>query len=534
MAEPTTPFTVSSAASPASPASPAVFAHDASFEPGQVAAGVQLGPLEARYEELFSAVIEDGVITPEERAHLERAADELGLDRERLFSLERALTAAYEARRRVRVREIGAEELGDARGAGGADPLATTGPDGQGAAAAPAPGVEALTRRVRALEARIAELLDELEEARAQAAVEVDLSGVVTTAGPVADLDDPEELLRRLRPDPRDVTLVRALRRAFDARGQLDWAFCAARLLVHLGGADDASRELYLRLRGEGLVRPRASLSPEGWHRLLVHPEQEALVGEIFAAVLGPVLLGRLAALRRDGTLPRLDPAQRQDPATSTVTAVRCFAWAGAILGVQLPPLYTDPVASLAARMIPGTAPAIRLGKPALVGRTPVELAFLAGEHLAYFRDDAFMRALFDGIVDLEDVFLAALSIGNRALPLAPAVRARVAPLAQAIEPLLDPVRVDRLRGAFLRFVEEGGRTNLQRWASATDATAARAGLLLSDDLGAAATILTLEDPAHAAERMDDLLLFSVGERYAKLRRQIGIAVDEGAAGGGG
>jgi hypothetical protein len=383
--------------------------------------------------------------------------------------------------------------------------------------------VQTLKRRVQVLEARIAELEEELDDLRAQRASNVDLSGVV--AGAAADVDDPEELLRRLRPDPRDRELLAALRKAFTKRGEADRAWCAAQALVHLGAADDEARALFEAHRTEGLVRPSAALSPEGWHRLLVHPEQEALVGEIFAAVLGPVLLGRIAALRRDGALPRLDPAQRHDPTTSTVTAVRSFGWAAAILGVQLPPLYADPSAPETARMVPATAPALRLGKQALSGRAPVELAFLAGEHLACFRDDAFMRALFDGIVELEDVFLAALSIGNPAIPLTPAVRARVTPLAQAIEPLLDPVHVDRLRGAFLRFVEEGGRANLQRWASAVDATAARAGLLLANDLGAAEAVLRIEDPSRVEERMNDLLLFAVGDRYAKLRKQIGIAV---------
>jgi len=501
------------------PTSP--FAHDASFEPGEAAAGVRLGRLEAQYEELFSEVIEDGVITPSERGRLTRAADALGLDHERLLQLERALTAAYEARRRVRVREIAAIAEAPVR-----DDVVSGAP---ALAAEPGPvgaRVEGLERTVAMLEARIAELEAEVEDLRSQVAVDVDVSGVVTAAGPAGEVDDPEELLRRLRPDPRDGELLRALHRAFERSGQADRAFAAAHALVHVGAADEEIRAAYLRLRGEGLVRPRAALSRESWHRLLAHPEQEPLVGEIFAAVLGPVLLGRIAALRRDGALPRLDPAARQDPATSTVTAVRCFGWAASILGVQLPPLFADPAAPEAARMIAGTTPSLRLGRQGLSGRSPAELAFLAGEHLAYFRDDAFMRALFEGIPELEDVFLAALSIGNPAIPLAPAVRARVAPLSQAIAPLLDPVRVDRLRGAFMRFVEEGGRTNLQRWATAIDATAARAGLLLSNDLGAAEAVLTIEDPGHAEERMNDLLLFTVSERYAKLRKQIGIAVD--------
>ncbi len=37
--------------------------------------------------------------------------------------------------------------------------------------------------------------------------------------------------------------------------------------------------------------------------------------------------------------------------------------------------------------------------------------------------------------------------------------------------------------------------------------------------------MLRLEDPAHVEERIDDLLLFAVGERYAKLRKQLGVAL---------
>jgi hypothetical protein len=297
-------------------------------------------------------------------------------------------------------------------------------------------------------------------------------------------------------------------------------------VLVHLGAATNDEASFHASLQPAGLVRPSASLSRESWQRLLIHPDQEPVVGQLFAAVLGPVLLGRIAAMRRDGALPRLDAATRQDPATSTLTSVRCFAWAGAILAVQVPPIHADPSAADTVTMVPATAPALRLGKLALSGRSPSELAFLAGEHLSYFRDDAFMRALFDAITELEDLFLATLAIGNPALPMTAPVRARVAPIAQAIEPLLEPAQIDRLRGGFIRFVEDGGRANLQRWANAVDATAARAGLLLANDLGAAAAVLRMEDPSRADERTDDLILFALSERYANLRKQLGIAVD--------
>ena len=89
--------------------SDATFEHDASFERVQPEGNVRLGKLEAMYEELFAEVIEDGVITVEERQKLDKMADSLGLDRTRLRKLETALQAAYEARNRVVIRDMSAE-----------------------------------------------------------------------------------------------------------------------------------------------------------------------------------------------------------------------------------------------------------------------------------------------------------------------------------------------------------------------------------------------------------------------------------------
>jgi hypothetical protein len=168
-----------------------------------------------------------------------------------------------------------------------------------------------------------------------------------------------------------------------------------------------------------------------------------------------------------------------------------------------------------------------RLGALALTGRTPRDLAFAMGRHLSWFRRESFMSVLAASVDALEDLFLAALSIGNPGLPMTAEVRRRVDPVASAIEPLLEPPASLRLRACFLRFVEQGGRTNLRRWALASDRTAARAGLLLADDLVAAHTMLEVEDATLRQERMNDLLFFSVSERYGALRKKLGIALSD-------
>ena len=488
------------------------FEHAEGFEQGELAGQVRLGKFEAHYEEIFAEVIEDGVITAEERARLHKAADALGLDRDRLKRLETALQAAYEARHNVRIRDESDEEEE-------APKSIVLSPQ-----AAQNPRIAALELKVRQLEAQVAELTKELAIARSQVAVEVDLSNMSPAAAAEEVEESPEELQRRLRADPRDAGALRGLYRVHARQGDVDRQWLMAQALVYLDAADDEERETYQRHRAEGLIKPSGSLTAEGW-KLVYHADEELLTGRIFGVIVPAVLLGRISTMRRDKTLPRLDAARKQDPKVSTIQAVRCFTWAGAILGLGSPPLYADPDFEGTLEMVPAVPPATRLGRRSLSGRSPLELAFLAGRHLSYFLEEHFIRLLVPTIPDLEDLFLAALSIANPGIPLSSEVKARVAPIARAIEPVLEPAAVDRLRGHFLRFLEEGGRTNLQRWATAAERTAARAGFLLANDLGAARSVLEHEDRANVEAKMDDLIVFSTSDRYAKLRQQIGIAV---------
>lgn len=490
----------------------ATFEHAAGFERGETSGDLRLGKLEMMYEELFAEVIEDGVITAEERAQLDKMADSLGLDKARLRKLEAALQAAWEARHKVVIREMYESDADRAGPVASIEPIQP----------ATDQRTLALQRRVHTLEARIAELERDLEDARSMVTVDVDLSGV--TAKAVPD-DDPVELQRRLRHDPRDEHSLHSLYRVFEKKNDVDRRYCLAHALVYLGAATEDEKKLHQQHKDAGLIKPKMALGADGWTKLLLHPDQEPVIGDILAVVTPAVLLGRLSALRRDKQLEKLDPARKQDPAVSTVQAVRCFAWASAILGMSAPQLYVEPDWDGTCRMVPAMPPAVKLGRLALSGRSAQELAFLAGRQLAFHREHHFVRILVPGAQDLEDIFLAALSIGNPGLPMNERMKQLVVPLAKAIEPILEPAAVDRLRGHFLRFVEEGGRTNLGRWGQACDKTAARAGFLVANDLHAAHRILELEDKEHLEEKMDDLLAFASSDRYARLRKQLGIAV---------
>ncbi|MFI5296993.1 MAG: hypothetical protein ACHREM_02755 [Polyangiales bacterium] len=491
------------------------------FEAGDGGGGLTLGKFEAQYEELFAEVIEDGIITVEERQRLDRAADLLGLDKGRLQRLEAALQRAYETHNRVKIVVQERPSLaGDPNAA-----RASLSPIQPTPAATQDPAFIGLQKRVTFLEARVRDLEGELEEARSNVAVEIDLGGMSTSAA-TASTEDPADLQRRIRQDPSDPEPMHALFRIFGADPQrdLDKQWCVASALVQLGKATADEKAVHAAHRTGQLPRPTTAVSSDAWRRLLFHPDEELLTGDIFAVITSAVLLGRVSALRRDKLLPKLDPARRQDFATTTISAVRAIGWGAAILGLKPAPTYVDPDAAIGIELVPGVPPNLRVGSKLLSGRLPLEVAFEAGRAQACFREEHFIRWIFPGVTDLEDLFLAALTIGSPSLPIPPGARARVEPIAGAISPVLEPAQVDRLRGYFLRFVEEGGRTNLQRWAQAVDRTACRAGLLLCNDLHAAAQVLSRED-TNGAEKLDDLISFSTSDRWFALRRQVGICV---------
>lgn len=508
------------------------------FQAATPTGGLTLGPMEIQYQELFAEALEDGVITVEERARLEKVARNMGLDLSRLERLEEAMTAAYETHHRIRVVDQTVAPHESLTPLIGVPSRPTSGPSASAPAPASAPRPEAglfsaeapdslEIERLRAenanLRARIALLEEDLVRAQAAVNVEVDLSTLDLEA---ATAEDPEEVWRRLRHDPTDPEGYRALKLAYEGRHNPDGRYLAAAALVALGAATEDERALVERHRPTGLIAPRASIDENTWRTALLHPEQEAVTGAIFALIAPAVLVGRVTTLRRDGRLRHPAAENKQNPNTSTVMAVRAVGWAAALLGLPTPGVYAEPQTEIGFGHVAGMPPFTVVGKHALSGRTVPELAFLVGHHMSGYRSEHFVRTLFSATEDLEDLFLAALVIAQPKLPIKGAKRARIEPLARAIEPLLDPTQADALRAHYLRFAEEGGRTNLQRWGSAVDKTGARVGLALSQDLPSALKLLGAEEGKQGPLGLD-LLTYSTSSRFLALRRSLGICVTE-------
>ena len=70
---------------------------------------------------------------------------------------------------------------------------------------------------------------------------------------------------------------------------------------------------------------------------------------------------------------------------------------------------------------------------------------------------------------------------------------------------------------------------DLSAWVAAADLTAARVGFSLTNDLPAAARVISTEpsaaSPLSAKERLKDLLAYSVSEEYFAVRKFLGLEV---------
>src|SRR6185436_10651765 len=129
---------------------------------------------------------------------------------------------------------------------------------------------------------------------------------------------------------------------------------------------------------------------------------------------------------------------------------------------------------------------------------------------------------------------------------LEPLVRAAIAFLRPDLVPpgTLPPIAVDvgtrldraldteqraRLAAALGRLWSSGGKMDLTGWTSAVERSACRAALLATGDVSVARNLLSASSGAagglSAADRVRDLLAFSVSQRYSALRRMLGVAM---------
>jgi hypothetical protein len=159
-----------------------------------------------------------------------------------------------------------------------------------------------------------------------------------------------------------------------------------------------------------------------------------------------------------------------------------------------------------------------------LRGQTAMQLAFQCGRHLTWIRAEYFVCTLVPSVTHLEDLFAAALAIGQPGIKLPAHMHTRTKIVADAILPVLEPAQLASLREEVRAYVRaRGADMRMHAWARAAELTSCRAGLLLCGDLAVAADVVGREPDG--GERVRDLETFWVSTHCTALRRHLGVAL---------
>ncbi|MEQ9322580.1 MAG: hypothetical protein RIF41_25665, partial [Polyangiaceae bacterium] len=357
------------------------------------------------------------------------------------------------------------------------------------------------------------------------------LSTRIMAAELAAELSDGSRALDHLRAaailEPGRAETYRqlfALGQRFDAP---EIAFMAASVLHVLGLAGDRERIVYREHRTDVPPHTRP-LPPEAW--ALLRDERDTAVEEVMRAVAPAVLRTRIKQLTSDGKLPALPEELRQDPATSTVSAVRSLNWAARYLGVPCPDIFVDSEVTSTFHAPFAKSQSTVVGKGALSGRTLAELAFLAGRHLGYRLAEHELVAHLNTIDELTLCFLAALKLVLGQAPAGGAAADAVDAFAKLLASQQTPEEREALIAAVDHFSKAGGRVSLAAWVGAVERCCHRAGLLMCGDLLVAAAVIEDEGDSPyltSQQRIDDLCAFAVSNAYARLRSELGSSLEE-------
>lgn len=150
---------------------------------------------------------------------------------------------------------------------------------------------------------------------------------------------------------------------------------------------------------------------------------------------------------------------------------------------------------------------------------------FASAKQLVYFRSERFIRTFINSHSELRTLFTGALHLGGVQLNDPNAVAT-----AGQLQQLLEPIQIDALRALVRKFTETGGSANIKEWMRGVEYTACQAAYVLTQNLAVAAQMIPSlpsggSVDATPKEKLRELILFSVSERYFRIRQALGLEI---------
>ncbi|MFN0246038.1 MAG: tetratricopeptide repeat protein [Kofleriaceae bacterium] len=328
----------------------------------------------------------------------------------------------------------------------------------------------------------------------------------------------------KLVENPTNPQTYRKLAETALAAGRIDEAWCACRALVVLKQATFDEELVYKKYQPHEVRKAKGVLDADAWAHLR-HADEDRVISSIFALVWEP-----LVALRA-GTAKSFDlkPKDRIPIEDDNRVVARIFRHAARILNVALPDVYVQPRRSgslLLANCIDthsGRArlvPAVIVGRDMMTGYRDTEIAAAVGAMVALLRPAYYLKLAMSTNEELEAAVAAVAQLLQRTIG-----RPELEPLVSVFAPAIKASLTRPVAETLLQLVERlPDRPDLAKWRTSVDAAAHRAGFLVSGELAASAKMLALAGP-RPAQRIGELVAFSVSPAYLSLREHLGVAI---------
>lgn len=346
---------------------------------------------------------------------------------------------------------------------------------------------------------------------------------------------DPEKTLDKaiqcehetLRGNPLLAEPYRVMRRLYTKTRQADQAWCACQALSVLGLAEPNEQRFFERMRSETAAPAQSVLSDEAWAKFLVHPSASPLLTDIFALIEKALIARRSVPLAELG----YDERWRLDVPRHPAPICQSLHHASDVLGVALPPCYQNPNDTGGISLLFTDPPSLALGDIALRSDVPLgAAAFLAAQKLANLRPGMIARHLLASGTALKAWLIAAVRLSSPTFPVPPEFEGAVNEAFEALQESVRGQARDQLTRVVVELLTTGASLDLKRWVKAIDLSADRAGLLIAHDLTSALDVVRASEPEASsvpiAERIGELLRYSVSSEYFAVRRSLGISLE--------
>ncbi|MCA9537317.1 MAG: tetratricopeptide repeat protein [Myxococcales bacterium] len=329
-----------------------------------------------------------------------------------------------------------------------------------------------------------------------------------------------------LKLSPTNVESYQQLRRLFMESGRYDEAWCVCQVLVFINKANQDEKVFFEKYRSRTLKQAQRPLDQRHW-TYISHPDKSVLLDHLFGR-LYQYTLPHMCVTHKDLRLHKRKSLISPDEQTPFNNVMQYVAQTTRLMR---PECYRDPANRPGLRPVNLNPPALLVGPDILSGRKPQELAFGCAKEFFMLSQQNFL-ANIDETYERRKARLAGTIYTLMRLVNPGAQVQYDQDLLVALQGSINPTDLTEMAKIIQRMsADPKVHLNISHWLEMVEHTANRLGMLLANDLQSAVQVIRNEavpfSRAPAADRIRELVLYSVSQEYFELRRALGLAIGQ-------